>query len=376
MRVCFDSHGNCFVSGCFDTDVQLGSFAYTSNGESDMFLAKLDPDGNFLWAKRAGSTGDDESYGLNIDSNNNALMSGLFSGTVMFGSHQLTSTGEFDTALTKLDSNGNFLWVKQAGSADNDVPGHISFDGAGDIYLTGTYYSGGSHNLPAYFDTHQITSSGSAEIFVAKLSGGVNQELPVELSSFTATVTSDMFVSLQWITQSETSNLGFNVLRSDTGIIATASKLNIGFISGTNTSSTHSYNFFDNEIDHGTTYYYWLEMVNFEGTSSYSNYINVNTSNQAPVIPTTTILRNVYPNPFRTGTSTNIEMDVKASETATLTIYNVLGQKVMKYVLQAGSYKITWNGRDENGDVCGSGIYFYKLSSPSINSTKKMVIIK
>lgn len=206
--------------------------------------------------------------------------------------------------------------------------------------------------------------------------GVENVELPVELSSFAATVTADMFVSLQWITQSETNNLGFNVLRSDDGIIATARKVNSRLINGTNTSSTHTYDFVDSEVDPETTYYYWLEMINFDGTNSFSNYVVVNTHDNTPIIPITTVLRKAYPNPFNEHTSTNIAMDVKTGETATLIIYNVLGQTVKTYVRQAGSYKITWNGRNEKGAVCGSGIYFYKLNSPSINTTKKMVIVK
>jgi hypothetical protein len=251
----------------------------------------------------------------------------------------------------------------------------------------GTAFTGGCHYdativgygqikgigvIPAY-----IGAKGAQGTFEVLLSNGGN-DLPVELSSFSAVATSQMFVNLQWTTESETGNLGFNVFRSNDNNVANATQVNFGIIGGTNSSTTHNYNFVDNTVDASTTYYYWLQIVSIDGASSFSNAVMIATNGVTPppATPNTTVLRSAYPNPFNVNTSTNIEMDVKTGETATLTIYNVLGQTVKTYVRTAGSHKITWNGRDDRGSVCGCGIYFYKLSSPSVNTTKKMVVVK
>ena len=95
-----------------------------------------------------------------------------------------------------------------------------------------------------------------------------------------------------------------------------------------------------------------------------------------PVLPEYTTMRNAYPNPFRANTGTTIEVNVKAGETGQVTVYNVLGQVVKTYTVKEGLNNLNWNGKDSKGNVCGSGIYFYKLSTPSMNMTKKMVIVK
>jgi len=206
-----------------------------------------------------------------------------------------------------------------------------------------------------------------------------NTDLPVELSSFTAALSAQMFVNLQWTTESETNNLGFNVYRSTIANDTNPTKVNLNMIGGTNSSTTHNYSFVDDQVEPETTYYYWLEMVPLNGQSTFSTSVMVSTvgGGSTPTPVTATVLNNAYPNPFRANGSTNIDVSVKAGDTATLTIFNVLGQTVKTYNLSSGvNNKITWNGRDYKNAVCGSGIYFYKLTSASVNQTKKMIIVR
>ncbi len=202
-------------------------------------------------------------------------------------------------------------------------------------------------------------------------------ELPVEMSSFTATVTSQMLVNLQWTTESETNNLGFNVYRSSDSNISNALKLNQAIISGTNTSTTHSYNFTDPEVENSTTYYYWVENVDFNNKSNFSNYITATIDNPTtPTITVATALRNAYPNPFTAASGTKIGFDVKTGETATLTIYNTRGQVVQQYSRSQGSQEVSWNGIDSHGNVCGAGVYFYKLNTTNTSITKKFILLQ
>ncbi|MCC7430093.1 S8 family serine peptidase [bacterium] len=84
-----------------------------------------------------------------------------------------------------------------------------------------------------------------------------------------------------------------------------------------------------------------------------------------------------YPNPF--NPTTTIEFAILESGKTELEIFNVLGQKIRTLVsekLLSGSYKVKWNGTDENGKQVSSGIYFYKLKSGNFSETKKMVLLK
>ena len=200
--------------------------------------------------------------------------------------------------------------------------------------------------------------------------------LPVELTSFTALFTDQFYVQLTWISQSETNLLGYRVYRSEENSLDNAILITPSMIQATNTSQEHSYTIEDREVENHSTYYYWLESVDYNNSQFYGPVIVVVEGNVPPVMPEITTLKSAYPNPFRANGSTNIEVAIKAGETGTITIYNIMGQVVRTYKVSEGIHTIQWNGRDSQGNNCGSGIYFYKLTTPSLNQTKKMVIVK
>lgn len=206
--------------------------------------------------------------------------------------------------------------------------------------------------------------------------GGGMPTLPVELSSFNAVLTAQKFVKLSWISESETNMLGYRVYRAESADQASALLITPIMIEATNTSSTQNYNLEDREVNSGNTYYYWLEAVDYGPSSFFGpQYVEV-LADVAPELPVQSAMKNAYPNPFKSNSAATIEVSVKAGETANVTIYNVLGQAVKTYRVNEGSHNLTWNGRDSKGNLCGSGIYFYKMSTPSMNQTKKMVIVK
>ena len=200
--------------------------------------------------------------------------------------------------------------------------------------------------------------------------------LPVELTSFTAVLTNEFYVQLTWISQTETNLSGYRVYRNEENNLNNAILITPTMIPATNTSQEHIYTIEDREVENHTTYYYWLESVDFNNSQFHGPVIVVVEGNVPPVMPEITTLKNAYPNPFRANNSTNIEVAIKAGETGTLTIYNIMGQVVKTYKVTEGIHTIQWNGRDSQGNICGSGIYFYKLTTPSLNQTKKMVIVK
>lgn len=170
QAIASDSYGNQYVTGYFSGTATFGPFTLISSGGYDVFAAKLDSGGNFLWAVSAGGTGNEESYDIAVDNVGNAYLTGYFvSATVMFGIYSLTSSGVYDIFVTKLDPAGNFVWAVSAGGTAYDQGNSIAVDSSGNSFLTGYFES-----ATATFGPHTITSSGGRDIFIAKVDSAGN----------------------------------------------------------------------------------------------------------------------------------------------------------------------------------------------------------
>jgi hypothetical protein len=189
--------------------------------------------------------------------------------------------------------------------------------------------------------------------------------LPVELTTFTVSV-KDAAVKLNWETETEVNNYGFEVER-----FALNSKSQawdkIGFVNGNgNSNSPKNYSFVDNSIVSGK-YSYRLKQIDNDGKFEYSNAIEVNFGT-----PMKYTLNQNYPNPF--NPSTVISFSVPVTAHVTLKIYDVLGNEVATLINSekpAGVYEVEFNASELT-----SGIYFYKLQTGSFIETKKMLLIK
>lgn len=190
------------------------------------------------------------------------------------------------------------------------------------------------------------------------------QCVPVELTSFTTAFTVDKKVKLTWVSQSEVIMLGYRLYRSETNNQASAELITPTMVEATNTSTEQTYSHIDTEVETGHKYYYWLESVDMFG-SEFFGPVSVDIQNEVPPVEHQNLLA-AYPNPFKAGEGT-LKVDVKT--TGTVTIYNVLGQVVHTEKV-TGPKTIDWKG-----NACASGIYFYKLSTPTTSQTKKLVIV-
>jgi hypothetical protein len=165
-----DPNNNLIVAGYFQQTTSFGSFALTRAGttSSDVFVAKLSSSGAWLWAKRGGGTTSDFCRGMDVDASGNIFIVGSFRGTgADFGTTLMTSAGggtNNDVLLAKLDNDGNWLWARQAGSAQTDGAQGAAVDAAGNVYVTGSAMG------TAVFGTASITTTSTtvADIFVAK----------------------------------------------------------------------------------------------------------------------------------------------------------------------------------------------------------------
>lgn len=189
--------------------------------------------------------------------------------------------------------------------------------------------------------------------------------LPVELSSFTAKLTSKS-VTLNWQTTTETNNTGFEIERNSPSN-KTVGWNKIGFVPGHgNSNSPHDYSFADNNLANVSNCKYRLKQIDSDGKFKYSNVIEVN------IQPTSFELSQNYPNPF--NPSTKISWQSPISSHQTLKIYDVLGNEVatlLNEVKPAGIYEVEMNAAN-----LSSGVYYYKLQAGSFVETKKMLLLR
>ena len=175
LSIAADLIGNVYTTGYFAGSADFkpgpGSSFLTSNGGYDVFVQKLNSNGNFMWAKGMGGSTFDYGRSISVDSSGNVYVMGDFRGTADFfsgsGAVYLTSRGSSDVFIQKFNPSGIFVWVKQMGGVGTDVGQAIIIDGFGNIYSTG--YFNGTANFDPGAGTASLTSNGSSDVFVQKL---------------------------------------------------------------------------------------------------------------------------------------------------------------------------------------------------------------
>ena len=174
FSVAVDASGNSYVTGYFSSaTISFGSTTLTNAGSADIFLAKYDANGNVLWAKSAGGTGDDEANSVAVDASGNCYVTGyFFSPTISFGSTTLTNAGGYDIFLAKYDATGNVLWAKSVGGISDEQATSVAVDASGNTYMAGLFTS-----TTLVFGSTTLTDSGtgySSDIFLSKYDSNGN----------------------------------------------------------------------------------------------------------------------------------------------------------------------------------------------------------
>jgi len=191
--------------------------------------------------------------------------------------------------------------------------------------------------------------------------------IPVELKSFTASIHKNS-VSLSWSTATEVNNKGFFVQKKTDN----SEFQNIGFVEGKGTTTeVQNYFFSDANVQVGK-YYYRLAQVDFDGSVSYSDALEVDVNP-----PLEFSLSQNYPNPF--NPTTTIEFTLPAKSNVVLKIYDIIGQEVLKVMdkeIEAGYHKL-------NLDMSrfSSGVYMYRIDVKGFDgnnhtAVKKMILNK
>lgn len=189
-RTAVDKNGNIITVGRFmgtsDFDPGPAIFNLTSNGSSDLFVAKYTSTGAFIWAFSVGGADRDAAYGVAIDATNNIYITGYFRGTADFdpsaGTAILTSNGQagFDPGwsgeiyVAKYNPNGNYVWAfSVGGSTISDDGQEIIIDYSGDVVVAG-FFSGQNVDFDPDPTTTFMLGSSTEEMFLAKYSASGN----------------------------------------------------------------------------------------------------------------------------------------------------------------------------------------------------------
>ena len=392
FSIAVDAKGNSYITGVFMESANFGTTTLTSSGDYDIFVAKLDINSNWLWAKQAGGTDDDYGNGIAVDANGNSYVTGYFSESATFGTTTLTSSGDIDIFVAKLDSSGNWLWANQAGGTNCDYGHGIAVDDNGNSYIIGNFLES------ANFGITTLTSSGYYDIFVAKL---------------------DINGNWLWAKQAGGTSYDFgNSIAVDTNrnVYVTgffySSSCSFGTITLINSSSEYI-DIFVAKLDINGN---WLWAKQAGGTSDDCGYgitVDVNGNSYitgifrgSATFGTTTLtssgdfdifvaklgevnsidlpdiisfsgIRSIYPNPFNPLTTIDYEISMPAD--VKIEVYNNRGQLVRNFILgykEQGSYKLTWEGEDNNGCLCSTGIYYIRMQAGKKIYIKKAVLLK
>ena len=204
--IALDDAGNTYLTGRFQGTVDFdpspgGTFNLTSQGSTDIFIQKLDSQGNFVWAKSFGGSLIDEGLDIVVTSSNEIVIAGTFTLTVDFdpgpGTFNLNAPSDGRIFLLKLDSSGNFVWAKAIGGSSYydgnvNIERHsLDIDDNDNLFLIGDFDD--SPDFDPSASTLNLTSNGSKDVFIISLDnsgnliwvksfGGTDRDLPIGIS--------------------------------------------------------------------------------------------------------------------------------------------------------------------------------------------------
>lgn len=166
-EVAVDAAGNCYLAGSYRGQVVFGSFTLQSTTfqDTEALLLKVDPDGNVIWAKKGGGAGWDEARGVAV-AGNQIYVTGLFSETATFDTSTLTTIGNTDMFVAAYDTDGNLNWFSRGGGLKSEIGFGIAADASGNAYVTG-YFQGGQTDFGPVSVTN--AGNLYVDMFVVKL---------------------------------------------------------------------------------------------------------------------------------------------------------------------------------------------------------------
>ncbi len=159
-----NSVGEAVITGGFLGRLILGNDTLFSKGLSDVFISKLNANGDFIWAKSFGGTQVDNCFSIIGDADNNIYCAPVYNGTMLLGGNTFVSNGAWDVLAAKFSPQGDHIWSNSFGGSDHDRSNDIQLDASGNLLVSGWFQ-----------DTMQVgpsnlISKGAYDVFVATIS--------------------------------------------------------------------------------------------------------------------------------------------------------------------------------------------------------------
>ncbi len=359
----------------------------SSGATPDIFVCKLDASGSFVWAKAMGGSGmNDYGYDIAVDATGNVYTTGSYNVTADFdpgsGSFVLTSAGNIDIFISKLDALGNFVWAKSMGGSQDENANSIVLDSNANIYLGG--YFNGTADFDPGVGVSSFVSLGNQDAFLSKLDasgdfvwakrmGGSNPDgvNSVFLDSSGNIYTSGWYsYTVDFDPNATTFNLSgdfrdiFMSKLDASGNLAWAKGMGgSGYDNGIcitvdGNNNVYTTGSFENTVDFNPEAGI-SNLVSFGSFDIFVDKMNQTTLGTNEFDLSTNF--KIYPNP--SNGVFNIEVDDNLIG-AKATIFNLLGQKIKNFDLKAMTTKQYLN----------KGIYLLEIEKSGEKTTKKLIV--
>lgn len=141
QSIAVSPNGLVAVTGGFQNYATFEGIGVTSAGNFDVFIVKYNSFGSFLWVRSAGGTGYDYGYGIAVDAAENSYITGVFAGSAKFATVTKNSAGNFDLFVAKYAGGGGFQWVQSAGGFNDEIATGIAVDSGNNVFFSGSFNS-------------------------------------------------------------------------------------------------------------------------------------------------------------------------------------------------------------------------------------------
>lgn len=335
-----DYSGQVYVAGYFWDYAYFGGGLVDGENDTTMLVASREPDGDWGWVQAVNTVQTGPEWNADriadlIFNNGYIYVTGHFSGNASFGSTMLVSGGSVEDAfVARLSPGGDWLWARQAGGADNDFGNAMASDDQGNCYLTGTF-----RGAADFGSSHLTSAMSNDDAFVAKLS-------PM----------GDWY----WAQHA----YGGNAWDQSYGIAVDA--LDNCYITGK----------FDGTVAFGNTSFTDAGETDIF-IARLGSAVGVTDESNPPLADNWDL--SVWPNP----SSGEVKLTVQSGKAtgqgiASLAVYNCRGQRQRGWSQLSLDDKKTlvWDGADEAGHTCGSGIYLVclKIGDQTVASRRVSLI--
>lgn len=162
--LCIDENSDIFLTGTFRGEITLGDSVYNSNSWYDIFLLKISNDGQIIWSRAFIGDGGNSTNAITKDNNGYIYITGYYQNNLKFDNFQLIGpTARSDLFIVKLNTDGNVIWAKSTKSNANNYGNSIIADNIGHLYLTGFMWDS------VYFDDHLLVSTSMMQAYISKV---------------------------------------------------------------------------------------------------------------------------------------------------------------------------------------------------------------